>query len=126
VKGKFMLDFKAYVRKKYYSSWIEQEKQYIRFSSAWAYLFRQTFERLSEKIQQPKEDNIFPLLQTFDSQSRESRDNSYRGIVDAVMALIPDSQKTYIPHNIDFIIANDIQTLLLAFEKHSESSSAEH
>ena len=119
-----MLDFKAYVREKYYSSWIEQEKQYIRFSSAWAYLLPQTFERLSERIKQPKEDNILPLLQTFDSQSRESRNNSYRGIVDAVMALIPDSEKTYIPSNIELIIANDIKTLLLAFEKHSESSSA--
>jgi hypothetical protein len=126
VKGKFMLDFKDYVRKKYYSSWIEQEKQHIRFSSAWAYLLPQTFERLSEKIKQPKKDNIFPLLQTFAYQSRESRNNSYRGIVDAVLALIPDSQKAYIPRNIEHIIANDIKTLLLAFEQHSKSSSAEH
>ena len=121
-----MLDFKAYVREKYHSSWIEQEKQHIRFSSAWAYLLPQTFERLSEKIKQPKKDNIFPLLQTFAYQSRESRNNSYRGIVDAVMALIPDSEKTDTPSNIECIIANDIKTLLRDFEKLSKSSSAEH
>jgi hypothetical protein len=126
VKGKFMLDFKAYVRKKYCSSWIEQENQHIRFPSAWAYLLPTTFKLLSGKIQQPKEDNIFPLLQTFDSQSRESRNNSYRGIVDAVMALIPDSEKTDTPSNIECIIANDIKTLLRDFEKLSKSSSAEH